>query len=643
MHPKKLFSINLRSIKAKVVIFVVISVSALVVQFVFNSYMSSKIDREMRMGDQGFKISLNLIQIAESQSGYVRTGNAEMLFVLDKSGEEVTKNLEAAKKMVVDAETKELIDQIQSQVEKNTASFNKAADNTSLMVARLNDVVLDSYKLEAAIRSISSVVQSTESLQDVSRLLVQAKLQIEILSLLGTLKSSVINTQELMITSNHDRFVEMNAKATKDINERISTINGILSSFGDSAVSASWNDTVKAIGTFMSVKEEFTSKWKDFSGFLPKISETNQAAERLSMALSKATRENAEKTTERGRIISIAVIAIMAGLLSVFGGFLVSGIVKPLTRAIRSLHLAITGVTETANTVVDASRSLDSAAVQQSASVQETAASITQMKAMLIETSNQASQSQAMAQMIVKSTEEGVAVVEDLVESMSSIQEANSQLAKISSAIKEIHAKTRVINDIVFKTQILSFNASIEAARAGEHGRGFAVVAEEVGSLAHMSGKAASEIFSIVDTSKDQVAKIVQITGERVGRGHEVTGKVSDIFQQIAQKVSSIFDQVHGVSTAAKEQQRGIEQVGNAMQQIENATRSSQTASVDISNQSTQMEEQSKALAGTATELEVLAFGNKTLSDSDGQPPQNLDDPVLDLPDAKKEAAAQAA
>ena len=51
----------------------------------------------------------------------------------------------------------------------------------------------------------------------------------------------------------------------------------------------------------------------------------------------------------------------------------------------------------------------------------------------------------------------------------------------------------------MFKTQLLSFNASIEAARAGQHGRGFAVVAEEVGHLAQTSGKAAEEIRNLLE------------------------------------------------------------------------------------------------------------------------------------------------
>ena len=61
--------------------------------------------------------------------------------------------------------------------------------------------------------------------------------------------------------------------------------------------------------------------------------------------------------------------------------------------------------------------------------------------------------------------------------------ESNKEIQEIVKVIAEIGNKTKVINDIVFQTKLLSFNASVEAARAGENGKGFAVVAEEVGKL----------------------------------------------------------------------------------------------------------------------------------------------------------------
>jgi methyl-accepting chemotaxis protein len=64
------------------------------------------------------------------------------------------------------------------------------------------------------------------------------------------------------------------------------------------------------------------------------------------------------------------------------------------------------------------------------------------------------------------------------------VTDGNQQIVGIVGMIQEIGNKTKIINDIVFQTKLLSFNASVEAARAGEQGKGFAVVASEVGSLA---------------------------------------------------------------------------------------------------------------------------------------------------------------
>lgn len=98
------------------------------------------------------------------------------------------------------------------------------------------------------------------------------------------------------------------------------------------------------------------------------------------------------------------------------------------------------------------------------------------------------------------------------------VTENNKNFDKIKEVISEIHEKTKIINNIVFQTKLLSFNASVEAARAGEHGKGFAVVAEEVGSLAAMSGNAAKEIAGILDIALGTVNEIVDNSTSIVSR-----------------------------------------------------------------------------------------------------------------------------
>ncbi len=113
---------------------------------------------------------------------------------------------------------------------------------------------------------------------------------------------------------------------------------------------------------------------------------------------------------------------------------------------------------------------------------------------------------------------------------MDEISQANTKLQSIVSLIEEIRNKTKVINDIVFETRLLSFNASIEAARAGVHGKGFAVVAEEVGKLASMSGKAADEIRALLETSTQEVDRAVKQTSDRVSLGKTASSECQAAF-----------------------------------------------------------------------------------------------------------------
>src|SRR5690606_14658037 len=75
-----------------------------------------------------------------------------------------------------------------------------------------------------------------------------------------------------------------------------------------------------------------------------------------------------------------------------------------------------------------------------------------------------------------------------------SLETIADQLNDFQNTFSSVEEKTNMINDIVFQTKLLSFNASVEAARAGHHGKGFSVVAEEIGRLAETSGTSASAI-----------------------------------------------------------------------------------------------------------------------------------------------------
>src|SRR5471032_2221673 len=134
-------------------------------------------------------------------------------------------------------------------------------------------------------------------------------------------------------------------------------------------------------------------------------------------------------------------------------------------------------------------------------------------------------------------------------------------MGAINTSSNKIVAIISVIEGIAFQTNILALNAAVEAARAGEEGRGFAVVASEVRNLAQRSSAAAKEIKDLIIDSVDNVDVGVQLV-DRAGATME----------QIVESVRRVTDIMGEITSASMEQTQGIEQINQAIVQMDTVT-----------------------------------------------------------------------
>lgn len=156
------------------------------------------------------------------------------------------------------------------------------------------------------------------------------------------------------------------------------------------------------------------------------------------------------------------------------------------------------------------------------------------------------------------------------------LKSTTALLNDLTGQFLEVVNKTGVINDIVFQTKLLSFNASVEAARAGEHGKGFAVVAEEIGNLASMSGKSAQSIQSTLEQTQLKVSQIVNdlengsLNLSKQIENQDQAFKFSfEQFQQsmvlVQDKIKNISVQLGDVKVASEEQSRGVKEMRDSI------------------------------------------------------------------------------
>lgn len=252
-------------------------------------------------------------------------------------------------------------------------------------------------------------------------------------------------------------------------------------------------------------------------------------------------------------------------------------------------------LSNTMNNVIErlnqSNHTLSESSESQSASVTETAQTVHEISQMANQTSDNAESSKKISEHGKRSADSGKHAAEEMLISIDEIkntnsyvvtqmQDSNRELGDIVTVIKQIESKAQIINEIVFQTKLLSFNASVEAARAGEHGKGFAVVAEEVGKLAHMSGNASKEISELIVTSVQKVETIakeseVKINGlvNQVEKSIQIGGvkakACGDNLQELVEIVHGINDKLNEISSAAKEQSQGIGEMNHAIQDLE--------------------------------------------------------------------------
>ena len=212
---------------------------------------------------------------------------------------------------------------------------------------------------------------------------------------------------------------------------------------------------------------------------------------------------------------------------------------------------------------------------QQASSLQETASSLEELTATVRNNAGNAQQANQLAANARSTAQRGGEVV----------SEAIAAMEQISASSKKIGEIVGVIDEIAFQTNLLALNASVEAARAGEQGRGFAVVATEVRNLASRSAGAAKEIKDLIRDS-----------GKKVDAGAELVSASGQTLSEIVESVKKVGDIVAEIAAASAEQAAGIDQVNNAVSQMDSMTQQNAALAEQTSAASLAVGENAKEL-----------------------------------------------
>ena len=326
----------------------------------------------------------------------------------------------------------------------------------------------------------------------------------------------------------------------------------------------------------------------------------------------------------------IAII-ISQLLLAFVMWFALSKSIKAINSTTAKLNELSLSTSNSSKEVESISEEVSSSANEQASSIQETVATLDEITSQVTTTVESVNNSNKKSEESLVIANEGKIVVNEMIHSMESIGQSNKEvmdeiargnerIGGIVKIITEISQKTKVINDIVFQTKLLSFNASVEAARAGEHGKGFSVVAEEIGKLALVSGTASTEIATILSDSIVKVNSVIEETNKNVQKltnegndkvtsGMKIATRCGVVLEDVVTNATIVKNMMNEISVASKEQAEGVRNIAAARNQLDQATLNNNKAAAMSSENAKRLSQLSTSLQFAVVELEKEIFG----------------------------------
>ena len=646
------------TIRTKILVTVLIPVAGLLLFLGFNSYQMTKVTMEVEA-----TVNDVFIPIVKNDIPEITGSNGAIALLLNADRDayqaylaqvEAMETVDDDRLSQLDADNLDNINQVQERVGKSSAQFDKdmngpyetfkeqflAWKDSSRETVKMSKDLADNFKQRKQLMSNSiSQFDLMRDAIDRIELLLETKLKTITSdeSVSKTDLNDIYNSYSLLLNADRDGYqayiAQMQAMKSKSPEEMLSIVKENMSNIqqvSDRAEKASsvfdddmnliykefkgyfdqWQESsiavvdlssrsidnmmarqeshkkaLLAFGIFRDTINTLTEMFeKRIGDQVVQINEISEQASVKSKDMCDSMKSNVKYSSLAGLIISI--VSIIVSII------VCKAIIAVLQNAIESMTMSSEHVASASTEVSSTSQALASGSCEQAAGIEQITSSMAQIADQTKDNVENAKQAQQYAQEVNASTISGNEAMGQMSAAINDIQKSSEETSKI----------VKTIDEIAFQTNLLALNAAVEAARAGEAGKGFAVVAEEVRNLAMRSAEAARSTTDMIDESV-----------KNANNGVEIVARVGSVLNEIAESVEKTTTYVSNISTSNDEQAAAIDQIRDAIAQMDGVTQSNAGAAEESASAAEELNAQAETMNDIVHNLASMVGGSNKI------------------------------